>query len=147
MMKLIVVENYAHLRRVKKDFQFEFFLNAVPILKHRQAVTRLRISAHKLPVECGRYKNIPYDLRLCNFCDLNEVGDEYHYLFRCKNNQFVNVRNNFLNDLKEINSSFDCLKHEDLFLYILSMKDKSISNLVAKYCFNILTTFENCIIQ
>jgi hypothetical protein len=51
--------NLRTFMRVKKDFQFEIFLNTVSIQKHRQAVTKLRISAHKLPGECGRCKNIP----------------------------------------------------------------------------------------
>ena len=32
-------------------------------IKHRQAVTKLRISSHGVPVESGRYNNIPFDKR------------------------------------------------------------------------------------
>ena len=42
-------------------------------IKHRQAITKLRISAHRLPVETGRYCNVPYDERICQHCNLNEV--------------------------------------------------------------------------
>ena len=48
-----------------------------------QAITKLRISAHRLPVETGRYCNVPYDERICQHCNLNEVGNEQHYLMQC----------------------------------------------------------------
>ena len=68
--------------------------------KYRQAVTKLRISAHRLPVETGRYNNVPYNDRLCKHCGINEIGNEYHFLMSC--------RNIFINNLCKINRSF-CL--------------------------------------
>jgi hypothetical protein len=47
---------------VKPSIEFESYLSQVKIVKHRQAVTRFRISAHKLPIETGRYANIEHDL-------------------------------------------------------------------------------------
>ena len=34
--------------------------------KHRQVVTKLRISAHRLPVETGPYSNVLYDKNVGN---------------------------------------------------------------------------------
>ena len=39
---------------------------------------------HKLPIETGRWNNIQREDRKCNLCDLNDLGDEFHYLFKCK---------------------------------------------------------------
>ena len=36
---------------VKPGIEFESYLSQVKIVKHRTAVTRFRISAHKLPIE------------------------------------------------------------------------------------------------
>jgi hypothetical protein len=44
------------------------------VSKHRQTVSKLRISAHRVPVETGRCSNVPYNKRICQQCDLNEVG-------------------------------------------------------------------------
>ena len=66
-------------KKVKKRFEPEKYLFEITNFKHRQAVTKLRISAHKLTVETGRYNNTPYNDRLCRFCDLNEVGDAHHF--------------------------------------------------------------------
>ena len=42
----------------------------------------MRLSAHNLSVESGRYSNIPRQKRVCNLCNLDEVGDEFHYYMR-----------------------------------------------------------------
>ncbi len=40
---------------VKPGIEFESYLSQVKIVKHRQAVTRFRTSAHRLPIETGGY--------------------------------------------------------------------------------------------
>ena len=42
-------------KNIKVNFNFAYYLSQVQNVKHRQAVTKLRISAHNLPVETGRY--------------------------------------------------------------------------------------------
>ena len=107
-------------------------------IKHRQAVTKLRISSHRLPVESGRYNNVPFDKRTCKLCNLNEVGNEQHYLIQCSNTLFKEIRYSFIQKLHQINSSFSLFNDQDLFLYIISMKDRSITKLFAKFCYDIL---------
>ena len=73
------------LNLVKPSLDFESYLSSVRNVKHRQAVTRFRISAHRFPVEVGRYTiNIDYKLRLCPICDSNDIGDEFHYFLNCE---------------------------------------------------------------
>ena len=43
-------------KNLKMNISFENYLLGVQNFKHRPAVTRLRVSAHRLPVETGRYK-------------------------------------------------------------------------------------------
>jgi hypothetical protein len=45
----------ALLKKFKKNFEFEKYTFEISNVKHRQAVTKLRISAQKLPVETDRY--------------------------------------------------------------------------------------------
>jgi hypothetical protein len=49
--------------------------------EHRQAMTKLRISAHDLEVERGRYAGLPRQQRLCRHCGVLE--DELHFLDVC----------------------------------------------------------------
>ena len=48
----------------------------------RTALTRSRLSSHDLEIESGRYDDTPRSDRLCKFCNLNVVENEYHiYLY------------------------------------------------------------------
>jgi hypothetical protein len=46
------------------------------------ALTRLRLSAHHLSVETGRWGNISLSDRSCHTCQ--KLEDEFHLLFECK---------------------------------------------------------------
>ena len=48
----------------------------------RQSFSRLRLSAHRLRIETGRWSRTPREDRLCQ-CDLNEIQDERHVMFEC----------------------------------------------------------------
>ena len=126
---------------VKPSIEFESYLSQVKIVKHRQAVTRFRISAHKLPIETGRHANIEHDLRLCPICNSNEIGDEYHYFSHCSNKRLERLRENILNELVDYNSKFSLLGTNNLFLYCVSMNDKNIINPTAKYIYEIMDIF------
>ena len=44
---------------------------------------KLRTSNQKLPIECGRWKNIERNRRLCKLCQKQEIGDGFHYIMEC----------------------------------------------------------------
>lgn len=50
-------------------------------------MTRLRISAHDLKIETGRYSNQVREERTCSWCKLvlgiNVIENEQHFLFEC----------------------------------------------------------------
>jgi len=46
--------------------------------------------------ETGRWRNIPREDRICNFCNENEIGDEYQYLFIYKDDVISQSRNRFI---------------------------------------------------
>lgn len=45
---------------------------------------KFRTANHKLPVEVGRWNNTELIDRKCNLCQLNDIGDEFHYLLVCR---------------------------------------------------------------
>ena len=51
--------------------------------KQRIALSRLRCSAHKLMVEEGRFRNIESRMSLCQFCNMNMLEDEFHFVLVC----------------------------------------------------------------
>lgn len=95
----------------------EFYLNNSNI-EYRQYITKFRISSHNLEVELGRYKKVPRNLRICNFCKLNETDDEYHFFFRCELN--LNLRNEFLSELDTDITEFQNLCENDKLKIILN---------------------------
>ena len=44
---------------------------------------KFRTLNHKLPIEYGRWHNITRNMRFCNLCNQNEIGDECHYMLEC----------------------------------------------------------------
>ena len=65
-------------------FRFQPYLNVVNISKLRFEFTRLRVSAHRLEVEAGRWhkpEKTPYENRKCKHC--NVLEDEFHFLLEC----------------------------------------------------------------
>ena len=78
----------------KTSFGMENYLLRLPE-SNRIWITKIRTSNLRLPVETGRWHNIPREDRICSFCNEN-IGDEYHVLLLCKNVNTVNFRQKYL---------------------------------------------------
>jgi hypothetical protein len=63
-------------------FTFRKYLCTDIFMDNVITLARFRTSNHKLPIETGRWNNIPRDQRICHLCGL-EMGDEYHYIMKC----------------------------------------------------------------
>ena len=57
----------------------------------RQRVLKFRLSNHRLPIQQRRSLGIPRDEIICTVCDSGEVGDEFHCLINCSDE---NVKRN-----------------------------------------------------
>ena len=68
-----------------------------------------RTRNHKLPIEIGRWKSIPYSERECQLC-LKDIGDEYHYIMSCES--FIQSRRKFIKPYFINNPN--CLKFNQL---------------------------------
>ena len=56
----------------------------------------------------------------------NAIGNRFHYLMACTNEDFCKIRNIFPNDLYSINKSCRLLDTNSIFIYIMHIHDKSI---------------------
>ena len=74
-------------QQVKSSFAKESYLDLITNSKDRFNLSRLRISAHHLEIERGRYKKIPQENRTCAWCKLclgqDIVENENHLLNQC----------------------------------------------------------------
>ena len=72
---------------IKQKFAREPYLDCSKGFSRRYFTTQLRISAHDLNIERGRYSNTPRDQRVCHWCNtsmgMEIVECENHLLFDC----------------------------------------------------------------
>lgn len=70
-------------REIKTVFEISDYLAVLDNFKHRQAISKMRLSSHKLNIERGRYTRIPRQDRKCELCNRNDIEDEYHFMIVC----------------------------------------------------------------
>jgi len=68
---------YKHL---KTEFKQSPYITQLPTSLCKSLIA-FRTRNHRLPIETGRWHNIPQHLRKCNTC--NTMGDEYHFIIEC----------------------------------------------------------------
>ena len=66
--------------------------------RQRSLCAQLRTSTLPLAVEVGRFKGTPEHLRLCEFCDLQVVEDEFHFVFYCP--LYCDLRNSLFESIQ-----------------------------------------------
>ena len=120
---------YKHLKQSFKENCYIKNLNSHLCRKMIAFLTR----NHNLPVEVGRWRNIPVNERLCTLC--RDIGDEYHFLMICP--IFRNDRKKFLK--KTTYTRPNMMKFVDL------LKSENIYQLrnLAIFCDKIMKYFRN----
>ena len=106
-------------KSLKGDFGRERYLD-IRGFKLRNAITKIRLSAHNFPIETGRYMHIAREDRICPLCN-NGVGDESHYLLECPHPKLVAVRDHIIEKIESIVSGFELMLSDQKLEYILKM--------------------------
>jgi hypothetical protein len=96
--------------KIKTSFGSEKYLHIINNFTLRRAITKLRISSHRLKIETGRYLKLEANKRLCNKCDLNKIEDEIHFLLECPSTStdrqvLIDMINNNCNNFQYLNLS------------------------------------------
>ena len=84
MTNSLETSNRAKTYLLYAHFRLQPYLINVNLYKFRRELTRLRVSAHRLEVETGRWhkpRAIPYPDRKCIAC--NKLEDEFHFMLEC----------------------------------------------------------------
>ena len=105
----------------KSDLCLEKYLISLK-KSDRHILCKFRCSNLKLPVETGRWKNIPYQNRICSLCEGNAIGDEFHYLFICSHNLINQLRQ------KHISSYYTVMPSVQKMKGLLSLCNKPVLN-------------------
>ena len=64
------------------EFCYEKYLNVL-FSKARNILAKFRCSAHNQMIGQGRFINVERSNRICQFCHMNCIEDEYHFLLVC----------------------------------------------------------------
>ena len=103
--------------------------------KLRKAITKMRISAHKLPVETERYSKAktPREERFCPFC-CKSTGDETHCLIECKNEIFAKARLPVITHFLSKYPIFSSLDQKQKAQFLLGREEPQSLSKVGKFC-------------
>ena len=88
--------------------------------------TQLRVSAHKLDIERGRYTRVPLLSRICKMCK-GEIEDEVHFVTSCP--KLSESRSILYKEISDIVPSFATLDNRSQFEFIVTSNDHDINTI------------------
>ena len=136
---------------IKEKYTSEKILDFIDNRQHKAALTKLRISAHRLHIETGRYKRHDYNLRsyvippreerTCSV-DVNEIEDKHHF-FECEKNKAL--RKEFYRKITPIKENFVTMNNPEKvqFLFSLSETERGIACEFSKFVCQSFKVTEN----
>lgn len=101
---------FFNYRMFKPAFGLEPFMSMLPV-NIAVRLSKFRTTNNRLPVNTMRFENVPRHARLCQKCNQQDVGDEFHYLFCCP--YFSETRKTCLQSYFQVRPS--AIKFEQLF--------------------------------
>lgn len=117
--------------KIKQNFGYENYLSLVKNFEIRRAICKLRISAHRLKIETGRYTNIPRNERICNNCSSGCIEDETHFLISC--DKYKIDRKILFDFVNRTVQNFSLLNSEQKLVFLLSNEDCQVLNAYGKF--------------
>jgi len=139
------IDNSPKLRfykNIKRNFNLEPYIIHPINSKYQRAMTKLRLSNHKLPIETGRHQQKQIEDRICTICNLKEVGDELHILGHCANKNLQIARDTFLSEVLVICPQLNHLNNDNIWIYLMNNRDVSIMRHVCKYVYECLELYK-----
>ena len=125
----------------KHSIGLENYVIAIKSFKKRQSMAKLRISAHPLRIETGRYCRppTPADQRVCQFCNSGAVENEDHFILSCS--IYSDERKKLFDSLVGICPNLLQLDHRELFNFIMSCNNGD-SEIIEHVCLYVSECFE-----
>jgi hypothetical protein len=120
-------------RKYKHHFRKEEYLSTLNSRKLRSSFAKLRLGAHKLHIETGRYskeKLIPSE-RICKMCELNVCEDEFHFVMSCE--LYKDERANFLHEISKLFPFTQNFNNTTMFGWIMANLDENVLLKTGKY--------------
>ena len=119
--------------KIYKKFEQQEYLKFHIQKELRKQLTKLRISAHPLAIETGRYSKpkTPHNERCCKFCK-DQVEDESHFLLKCPKYNILRQKYGIDNE-----------SNEDSLSFIINLLNPSSSRKLKTICLFLMEAFED----
>ena len=105
------------------------YITEISSLKDRIAISKLRLSNHKLNIETGRFYNLDESRRFCPFCE-NQVENEIHFIVSCPTYRVF--RDLLFLQIQENDRYFELLSDKEKFIYILAKPNAMVGSYIYK---------------
>ena len=128
-------------RTFKQNICTENYLHLIKDRNVRTNFSRLRTSAHNLPIEKGRHhrpQKIPISERFCDQCDSREIGDEIHTIMSC--DKFEVHRERFLRKIMQKSPGFIKFNKQTQFEYIMNIAHTNLTPALIEFLKFIIKT-------
>ena len=125
-------------REYKNSFKKEEYLSVIQDKSVRSAFAKLRLSAHNLEIERGRYvlkkDRVTPENRICRYCDVKCCEDEIHFTLDCE--LYSDLRDHLFTNIDTRFPFFNEFQKQDKFIWLMANVDEGIITLVTKYIYN-----------
>ena len=111
-----------------------YLLSDIPVY-YKKCLTKYRTTNHRLPIEVGRWNNVIRNDRKCELCNLDEIGDEYHYLLVCSH--FSDTRSRY------IDRTYYTYPNMYKFVNLITTTDNNVLLKLCKFIAHILKFWAN----
>jgi len=120
-------------RGFKQDCALEPYLLYIKDRETRSSLTKLRISAHKLQIEKGRYypQRRPVKERTCTFCGNVPVESEVHFLMYC--DLYCGERGQMFENIQSMYPVFDSLPEVEKYHFLMTVNEADACHTVARF--------------
>ena len=121
----------------KTTYKFESYLDYLQDFTVRSTLAKLRVSAHNLHIETGRFSKIktPRDKRFCQYCktlNIFTVEDESHFVLACP--LFQEERQRLLEDIYRTFPTTTSLNDFNMYMWLMSQEDYNVTKRLAVFC-------------
>ena len=123
---ILCIAGFEIMKRIYKEYEIQSYLKNIKKAEHRQTISKLRTSSHKLNIETGRYKKIDRSDRICKMCNCGTPETEEHFLLYCTS--FFSVRNEFASKLESNNIDFSNMSVTDKLILLLNPPESIASD-------------------
>ena len=127
--------------QLKGKFECAEYLKLVDNPKQRSSLTKVRMSAHKYPIETGRYRKVERENRECPLC-CKSIGNEEHYILDCPHPFIAKIRTPILAELYASNPTLSSMENSERLVFLINNKEKDTIQLTSKLCFKIQEIFQ-----